>query len=45
MSNNRIEQGEKERDFSLIDTDGNMVKLSDFEGVQNVFLVFNRGFS
>ena len=45
MSNMRIEQGEKARDFTLTDTSGKTIRLSDFEGAQNVFLVFNRGFS
>ena len=45
MTNNRIQQGEKARDFTLLDTQGNSVSLSDFEGRQNVFLVFNRGFT
>lgn len=45
MPNNRIKQGEKARDFTLIDTHGNQITLSDFEGEQNVFLVFNRGFT
>ena len=45
MSENRIEIGDKSRDFTLEDTDGEGVSLSDFEGKKNVFLVFNRGFS
>jgi peroxiredoxin len=31
-------------DFSLIDTEGRKVSLSDFKGAKNVLLVFNRGF-
>ncbi len=45
MSNNRIQEGEHARDFTLTDTQGNAVTLSDFEGKQNVYLVFNRGFT
>ena len=45
MTTNRIQQGEKARNFTLQDAQGNPVSLSDFEGKQNVFLVFNRGFS
>lgn len=45
MPNTRIEQGEKARDFTLIDTFGKTIRLSDFESVQNVYLVFNRGFT
>lgn len=45
MSSKRINVGEKARDFTLEDTQGEPVTLSDFEGKQNVFLVFNRGFA
>lgn len=45
MATKRIQQGEKARNFTLHDTQGNPVSLSDFEGKQNVFLVFNRGFT
>jgi peroxiredoxin len=45
MATNRIQNGEKARDFTLQDTQGNSVSLSDFEGIKNVFLVFNRGFT
>jgi peroxiredoxin len=31
--------------FSLTDTQGNIVKLEDFRGKRNVILVFNRGFA
>ena len=31
-------------DFSLIDVDGETVRLSDYRGVKHVVLVFNRGF-
>ncbi len=31
-------------DFTLADYDGEDVSLSQFEGDQNVLLVFNRGF-
>ena len=45
MTTKRITQGEKARDFTLLDTNGDKVNLSDYEGNQNVYLVFNRGFS
>jgi peroxiredoxin len=45
MGTKRIKQGEKARDFTLVDTQGRQVSLSDFEGKQNVYLVFNRGFT
>jgi len=32
-------------DFILQDHQGNIVSLSDFKGLQNVLLIFNRGFS
>ena len=35
--------GEVAPDFTLDDTDGNAVSLSDYRG-KTVFLVFNRGF-
>ena len=31
-------------DFTLIDVEGRPVRLSDFWGVKNIVLVFNRGF-
>lgn len=45
MSNGRIEVGEKARDFTLQDTEGREVTLSEFEGKENIYLVFNRGFA
>jgi peroxiredoxin len=45
MADNRIRQGEKARDFTLKDTQGNPVSLADYEGLKNVYLVFNRGFT
>lgn len=36
--------GEKAPDFTLTDTGGRNVSLSDFAGKQLVHLVFNRGF-
>jgi peroxiredoxin len=31
-------------DFSVNDSEGHKVKLSDYKGRKNVMLVFNRGF-
>ncbi len=31
-------------DFTLVDTQGNEVRLSDFRGKKHVLLVLNRGF-
>jgi len=45
MTTKRIKQGEKAHNFTLVDTQHTAINLSDFEGKQNVFLVFNRGFS
>ncbi len=45
MPNNRIKVGENARDFTLTNTKGEPVSLSDFEGKKNVYLVFNRGFT
>lgn len=36
MSNTRINVGERYRDFSLEDTQGEMVSLSAFEGHKNI---------
>ncbi len=33
------------RDFTLTDTQGKQVSLSDFRGKKHVVLVFNRGFA
>jgi peroxiredoxin len=30
-------------DFSLTDTEGRTVRLSDYKGMKNIILVFNRG--
>ena len=45
MSNQRIKVGEKYRDFTLIDTSGKEVSISQFVGKKYLYLVFNRGFS
>jgi peroxiredoxin len=44
MSEGRIKIGEKIRDFTLENTQGDLVMLSDFAGEKNIYLVFNRGF-
>ncbi len=44
MSEGRIKTGEEIRDFTLENTQGDPVTLSDFKGEKNVYLVFNRGF-
>ena len=32
-------------DFSLVNTEGQQIKLSDYRNKKNVVLVFNRGFT
>jgi len=32
------------KDFELIDTEGRTLRLSDYQGVKHVTLIFNRGF-
>jgi len=32
-------------DFSASDSEGNTVRLADYRGSKNVYLVFNRGFT
>jgi peroxiredoxin len=44
MTEKRVKNGEKPHDFTLVDTQGEEVTLSKFEGQKNVYLVFNRGF-
>jgi peroxiredoxin len=44
MSDKRVKVGEQAPDFTLEDTQGEQITLSDFEGKKNVYLVFNRGF-
>ncbi len=39
MAENRIAP-----DFELTDSEGRQIRLSNYKGVKNVFLVFNRGF-
>ncbi len=32
-------------DFTAIDSEGRTIRLTDYKGKKNVFLVFNRGFA
>jgi peroxiredoxin len=41
---NKIKAGMLAPDFSLTDTNGNAVQLSEFRGKKNIILVFVRGF-
>ncbi|QRN82581.1 redoxin domain-containing protein [Chloroflexota bacterium] len=45
MSSGRINIGDHARDFTLEDTQGRFTRLSDYEGQQIVYLIFNRGFT
>jgi peroxiredoxin len=44
MKKGRVSTGKKPPDFTLENTQGEAVTLSDFMGQKNVYLVFNRGF-
>lgn len=41
---NRMETGTMAPDWTLTDTQGRQVSLSDYRGQKHVVLVFNRGF-
>jgi cytochrome oxidase Cu insertion factor (SCO1/SenC/PrrC family) len=41
---NRVKTGQQAPDFTLEDTDGNKITLSDFRGKKTVVLVFYRGY-
>lgn len=41
----RIQLDQPAPEFSLTDTNGQQVNLSDFKNKRNVLLVFNRGFT
>jgi len=41
----KIELNRPAPDFTLADFDGNIISLADYQGKENVLLVFNRGFS
>ncbi len=41
----RVSLNQTAPDFSLADYQGKMVSLSDFRGLKNVLLVFNRTFA
>jgi peroxiredoxin len=32
-------------DFAATDSEGRAIRLSDYKGTKNIFLVFNRGFT
>jgi peroxiredoxin Q/BCP len=40
----RIQEGMTAPDFTLTDTQGQSITLSDYRGKKHVVLVFNRGF-
>ena len=40
-----VELNKPAPDFTLTDLNGNEIRLSDFKGRKNIFLVFNRGFT
>jgi peroxiredoxin len=42
---NRVQINQPAPDFSLADSDGRTVRLSNFRGKSHVVLVFNRGFT
>ena len=44
MNHNRVKTGERPPNFTLENTQGEKITLSDLEGEKNVYLVFNRGF-
>jgi peroxiredoxin len=44
MKNKHLDQIAAAPDFELTDTQGNLVRLSDFRGKQPVVLVLTRGF-
>lgn len=44
MKHTRVNTGEKPPDFTLENTQGEEITLSNYEGEKNVYLVFNRGF-
>lgn len=43
--NENLEIGQEAPDFTLENTYGEPVSLSDFKGQAHVYLVFNRGFT
>mgnify|MGYP006309722683 CR=1 FL=1 len=44
MSDKRVKAGQTPPDFTLENTRGEDIILSDYKGEKNVYLVFNRGF-
>lgn len=40
----RVKTGETPPNFTLEDTQGELITLFDFVGKKNIYLVFNRGF-
>ena len=45
MRNGEIVEFKAAPDFELTDTEGKVIRLSDYKGLKHVVLVFNRGFS
>ncbi len=41
----KVDLNQPAPDFSLEDFSGKTVKLSDYQGIANILLVFNRGFT
>lgn len=44
MNESEVAEGKAAPDFELADSEGRQVRLSNYRGMRNVFLVFNRGF-
>jgi len=44
VSDKRVKVGQTPPDFTLTNTQGEEITLSDYQGKKNVYLVLNRGF-